>query len=115
MPPFADAGEPAALTTLQVLRLLDSGPRGLTEEQAEERLLRYGENVVPARRPPSWPRRFLGSLRDPFTAVLLCLGVVSAAVASWGTACVIMVLVVVSCALRSGGEHQAGRSMAALR
>ncbi|MFI1621715.1 magnesium-translocating P-type ATPase [Streptomyces lydicus] len=115
LPPFTDAGEPAALTTLQVLRLLDSGPRGLTEEQAEERLLRYGENVVPARRPPSWPRRFLGSLRDPFTAVLLCLGVVSAAVASWGTACVIMVLVVVSCALRSGGEHQAGRSMAALR
>nr|WP_244304169.1 magnesium-translocating P-type ATPase [Streptomyces lydicus] len=115
MPPFTGAGEPAALTTLQVLRLLDSGPRGLTEEQAEERLLRYGENVVPARRPPSWPRRFVGSLRDPFTAVLLCLGVVSAAVASWGTACVIMVLVVVSCALRSGGEHQAGRSMAALR
>ncbi|AOP47537.1 magnesium-translocating P-type ATPase [Streptomyces lydicus] len=115
LPPFTGAGEPAALTTLQVLRLLDSGPRGLTEEQAEERLLRYGENVVPARRPPSWPRRFVGSLRDPFTAVLLCLGVVSAAVASWGTACVIMVLVVVSCALRSGGEHQAGRSMAALR
>ncbi|MFI0786019.1 magnesium-translocating P-type ATPase [Streptomyces lydicus] len=115
LPPFTGAGEPAALTTLQVLRLLDSGPRGLTEEQAEERLLRYGENVVPARRPPSWPRRFVGSLRDPFTAVLLCLGVVSAAVASWGTACVIMVLVVVRCALRSGGEHQAGRSMAALR
>lgn len=97
------------------MRLLESGPRGLTEEQAEERLVRYGENAVPAWRPPSWPRRFLGSLRDPFTAVLLCLGLVSAAIASWGTACVIMVLVVVSCVLRSGGEHRASRSMAALR
>ncbi|MGW2633663.1 magnesium-translocating P-type ATPase [Streptomyces chattanoogensis] len=112
--PLCDAGEPAALTSLQLMRLLDTGPRGLTEQQAEERLVRHGENVVPAWRPVSWPRRFLGSLRDPFTTVLLCLGLVSAAVASWGTACVIMVLVVVSCVLRSGGEHQASRSMAAL-
>ncbi|MCK7622609.1 magnesium-translocating P-type ATPase [Streptomyces sp. RS10V-4] len=107
--------EPAALTPLQLMRRLDSGPRGLTDAQAEERLARLGENTVPSWRPVSWPRRFLGALRDPFTTVLLCLGLVSAAVASWGTACVIMTLVVVSCALRSGGEHQAGRAMAALR
>nr|WP_258528073.1 magnesium-translocating P-type ATPase [Streptomyces sp. NBRC 110611] len=110
----SDAGG-GPLTTLQVMRLLGSGPRGLTEGQAEERLVRYGENTPPAWQPVSWPRRFVGSLRDPFTSVLLCLGLVSAAVASWGTACVIMVLVVVSCVLRSGGEHQASRSMAALR
>ncbi|WP_079124401.1 magnesium-translocating P-type ATPase [Streptomyces sp. NBRC 110611] len=109
------SGQPAGGTTLQLMRRLASGPRGLTEQQAEERLLRDGENMIPAWRPVSWPRRFLGSLRDPFTAVLLCLGLVSAAVASWGTACVITVLVVVSCLLRSGGEHRAGRSMAALR
>ncbi|MFJ5676357.1 magnesium-translocating P-type ATPase [Streptomyces sp. NPDC093097] len=113
-PPGA-AGDSAALTSLQLMRRLDSGPRGLTEAQAEERLARFGENVVPSWRPVSWPRRFLGALRDPFTTVLLCLALVSAAVASWGTACVIMTLVVVSCALRSGGEHQAGRAMAALR
>nr|WP_234430778.1 magnesium-translocating P-type ATPase [Streptomyces sp. NRRL F-4489] len=109
------AARPAALTTLQLMRRLDSGPRGLTEAQAGERLARLGENTVPSWRPVSWPRRFLGALRDPFTTVLLCLGLVSAAVASWGTACVILALVVVSCALRSGGEHQAGRAMAALR
>ncbi|MFF4287799.1 magnesium-translocating P-type ATPase [Streptomyces sp. NPDC001633] len=109
------SADAARLTTLELLRRLAAGPRGLTAEQAEERLVRDGENVAPGRRPVSWPRRFLGSLRDPFTAVLLCLGLVSAAVASWGTACVIMVLVVVSCLLRSGGEHQAGRAMAGLR
>ncbi|WP_382464888.1 magnesium-translocating P-type ATPase [Streptomyces noursei] len=113
--PVGGPVEPAALTALQLMRRLDSGPRGLTEAQAEERLARFGENTVPSWRPVSWPRRFLGALRDPFTTVLLCLGLVSAAVASWGTACVIMTLVVVSCALRSGGEHQAGRAMAALQ
>ncbi|MDJ0346127.1 magnesium-translocating P-type ATPase [Streptomyces sp. H10-C2] len=105
----------AGLTPLEMLRRLGSGPRGLLESQAEERLLQYGENTIAAQRPASWPVRFVGSLRDPFTTVLLCLGLVSAVVASWGTACVIAVLVAVSCALRSSGEYRADRSTAALR
>ncbi|MFF8694442.1 magnesium-translocating P-type ATPase [Streptomyces sp. NPDC015144] len=109
------AGTEAGSTSLQVLRSLDSGPRGLLEEEAADRLVRCGENVLPAWRPVSWPRRFLRSLRDPFTSVLLCLGLVSAAVSSWGTACVTLVLVVVSCLLRSVEEHRADRSTAALR
>jgi Mg2+-importing ATPase len=104
-----------ALTSLQVLRHLDTGPRGLTEAQAGDRLVRFGANTVPGRRAPSWPRLFVRGLRDPFTAVLLCLGLVSAAVAAWGTACVILCLVVVSCALRATGEYRADRSMAGLR
>ncbi len=121
--PEADGGPPdhvsitdvAELTSLEVLRLMRSGPRGLLEAHAEDRLLRYGENAVAPRSPASWLRRLARSLRDPFAMVLLCLGLVSAAIASWGTACVVLVLVVVSCVLRSGGEHRADRSMAALR
>lgn len=106
---------PAAPTSLQVLRSLDSGPRGLLEAEAEERLTRFGENILPAWRPVPWPLRFLRTLRDPFTSVLLCLGLVSAAVNAWGTAAVTLVLVVVSCLLRSAEEHRADRATAALR
>ncbi|MFJ2567177.1 magnesium-translocating P-type ATPase [Streptomyces sp. NPDC087568] len=102
-------------TPLQVLRRLDSGPRGLTDAEAEARLAAVGENTVPEVRTPSWPLRWMRSLRDPFTAVLLCLGLVSTLVASWGTAAVILSLVAVSCVLRATGEHRADRSMAALR
>ncbi|MEV7893207.1 magnesium-translocating P-type ATPase [Streptomyces cyaneofuscatus] len=102
-------------TSLQILRSLESGPRGLVEAHAEERLARFGENVLPAWRPVPWPRRFVRSLRDPFTSVLLCLGLVSAVVSAWGTACVILALVAVSCLLRSTEEHRADRSTAALR
>jgi Mg2+-importing ATPase len=109
------ASETAGGTTLEVLRRLESGPRGLTETQAASRLAAVGENTLPDRRTPSWPRRCVRALRDPFTAVLLCLGLVSAAVASWGTAVVILALVAVSCALRAGGEHRADRSLTALR
>ncbi|GAA2307615.1 magnesium-translocating P-type ATPase [Streptomyces hawaiiensis] len=109
------ASEPAEGTTLEVLRRLESGPRGLTESEAASRLAAFGENTLPDRRTPSWPRRCARALRDPFTAVLLCLGLVSAAVASWGTAVVILALVAVSCVLRASGEHRADRSLAALR
>ncbi|WP_438306659.1 magnesium-translocating P-type ATPase (plasmid) [Streptomyces sp. HUAS TT11] len=105
----------AVPSVLEVLRGLGSGPRGLTEGQAEERLQRLGANTVPDRRAASWPRLFVRSLRDPFTAVLVCLGLVSAVVFAWGTATVILLLVVVSCVLRASGEHRADRSMAGLR
>ncbi|MEV0964046.1 magnesium-translocating P-type ATPase [Streptomyces sp. NPDC049910] len=111
----AGSAEPGTPTALQVLRRLDCGTRGLTEAEAEARLTRYGPNTVPAHRGPSWPRLFARGLRDPFTAVLLCVGLVSAVVASWGTACVVLVLVGVSGALRAHGECRTDRSLAALR
>ncbi|MEU5559665.1 magnesium-translocating P-type ATPase [Streptomyces globisporus] len=122
-PGHVTTGAPAAVvpgfdagpTLLQTLRALGTGPRGLLEAEAEIRLARTGENVLPARRPVPWPRRFLRSFLDPFTSVLLCLGLVSALVTAWGTACVILALVAVSCLLRSTEEHRADRSTQALR
>ncbi|MFZ4284193.1 HAD-IC family P-type ATPase [Streptomyces rhizosphaericola] len=114
-PAGAGPGTGQVKTSLEILRSLDSGPRGLVEARAEERLARFGENVLPAWRPVPWPRRFVRSLRDPFTSVLLCLGLVSAVVSAWGTACVILALVAVSCLLRSAEEHRADRSTADLR
>ncbi|MEU0968801.1 magnesium-translocating P-type ATPase [Streptomyces sp. NPDC005917] len=107
--------EGAAATALQVLRRLDTGPRGLTEAEAGARLAVAGENTPPLPHAVSWPSRCARALRDPFTAVLLTLGLVSALVASWGTAVVILALVTVSCGLRAAGEHRADRSLAALR
>ncbi|MGJ5752622.1 Mg2+-importing ATPase [Streptomyces puniciscabiei] len=105
----------ASGTSLQVLRRLDTGPRGLTDAEAAARLATHGENAPPRPRTPSALRRCLRGLRDPFTAVLLTLGLVSAFVASWGTATVILALVAVSCALRAAGERRADRSLASLR
>ncbi|MEU2617049.1 magnesium-translocating P-type ATPase [Streptomyces sp. NPDC007157] len=107
--------EGEAATALQVLRRLDTGPRGLTEAEAAARLAHAGENTPPLPHTASWPLRCVRALRDPFTAVLLTLGLVSALVASWGTAVVILALVAVSCGLRAAGEHRADRSLAALR
>ncbi len=105
----------AAQAPLTALRHLETGPRGLTEAEAEERLARHGENTPPAWHTPSLARRLVQRVREPFTAVLLLLGLVSAAIGSVGTACVILALVTVSCVLRAGGELRADRSVAGLR
>nr|WP_245981012.1 HAD-IC family P-type ATPase [Streptomyces reniochalinae] len=105
----------AAHAPLAALRRLEAGPRGLTEAEAADRLARYGENSPPSWRTPSLWRRLCRGVRDPFTAVLLCLAVVSTAVGSWGTAGVIAALVTVSCVLRACGELRADRSVAGLR
>lgn len=110
------ASEPAADgTALQTLRRLAARPRGLTEAEAEIRLAEHGENTLPRAESSSWPRLLLSGLRDPFTCVLLCLGLVSALVASWGTSAVILSLVAVASVLRASGERRADRSVAALR
>ncbi|MET8975037.1 magnesium-translocating P-type ATPase [Streptomyces sp. NPDC004539] len=102
-------------TALQTLRRLGTRPYGLTEDEATARLARYGENTLPETSTVAWPRLLLTGVRDPFTCVLLCLGLVSALVSSWGTATVILALVAVSCVLRASGERRADRSVAALR
>ncbi|MEW2131294.1 HAD-IC family P-type ATPase [Streptomyces sp. NPDC005435] len=102
-------------TALALLRRLETGPRGLTDTEAAARLAALGENAPARPAGPSWPRRSARALRDPFTALLLTLGLVSACVASWRTASVILALVAVSCALRVTGERRADRALAALR
>ncbi|WP_416967736.1 magnesium-translocating P-type ATPase [Streptomyces sp. 4F14] len=102
-------------TVLETLRRLDTRPRGLTEDEAVGRLAEYGENTLPETSTVAWPRLLLTGLKDPFTCVLLCLGLVSALVSTWGTATVILALVAVSCVLRASGERRADRSVAALR
>jgi hypothetical protein len=68
-PPPPRPSETAGDTILEVLRRLESGPRGLTETEAAARLVTRGENSLPQRRTPSWPRRCAHALRAaPFTA-----------------------------------------------
>ncbi|QNP69530.1 HAD-IC family P-type ATPase [Streptomyces roseirectus] len=111
----SERGPQADDSALETLRRLGSRPKGLTEDEAAVRLAEHGENTLPETTSVAWPRLLLTGVRDPFTCVLLCLGLVSALVSSWGTATVILALVAVSCVLRAAGERRADRSVAALR
>ena len=105
----------AELPLLQVFRQLESSPRGLAEDDAQERLAACGDNTLARGQPPGWAAQLSGAARDPFVLVLLGLDAVSAAIGNGYSAAVITVLVALSCLLRFCQERRAGRAAAALR
>ncbi|MGC0311805.1 HAD-IC family P-type ATPase [Kitasatospora acidiphila] len=106
---------PARLSRLQALRSLDSTPRGLSEQEAEDRLARYGENTVLPEPGPGRLRRIRTALADPFTALLTGLAAVCALIGSWGSTAILGALVAAACALRLADEHRAASALTALR
>ncbi len=105
----------AAASPLQVMRGLDSGWHGLDETEAQDRLIRLGDNTLALGRPPHWSRRVLTAARNPFVLILICLTAVSAATGDLDGAVVITTMVVISCVLRVRQEYRSGVAAAALR
>lgn len=61
-----------------ILTELESSASGLSEEQAEERLERYGENKLAEAKKTTVLQRFLQQLKDPMLLILLAAAAVSA-------------------------------------
>ena len=66
-------------STEEVLQTLDAGLGGLTTQQAQERLAKYGPNKLKEAEKISLFRRFLNQLKDPMLIILMIAAVVSAA------------------------------------
>jgi Mg2+-importing ATPase len=103
------------MPVLQVLRRLESGPRGLDEEQAQTRLERDGENVIVVSGRGHPGARLLRALTNPFVVILYILGSTFALIGAFGAAAVIGVMVLVSCSLQVRQEHRFDRVAATLR
>jgi plasma-membrane calcium-translocating P-type ATPase len=72
---------PHILTPEQVFTELSSRPAGLTEEEARERLLKYGKNALKEGKKRSLLAKFFDQLKDVMIIVLLVASAVSAAIA----------------------------------
>jgi Mg2+-importing ATPase len=103
------------MPVLQVLRRLESGPRGLDEEQAQTRLGRYGENVIAASGRRHRGALLVRALTNPFVVILYILGSVFALIGALGAAAMIGVMALISCSLQVRQEHRFDRVAATLR
>ncbi|MEU6849418.1 cation-transporting P-type ATPase [Actinacidiphila alni] len=88
--------------------------RGLTQAEAERRLVRYGHNEVAPPRPTALHRRVLAQLRDPLIMVLLGAVLLTVAIGDHPDAVVIGVVVVFNTAVGVTQEVRADRAIAAL-
>ena len=70
-----------SMTAAQALSSLQSGERGITDEEARTRLLKYGENVLRDKKRGGAVRLFLAQFKDFMTILLICAAVISGTVA----------------------------------
>ncbi len=66
-------------STQQVLERLGVTQDGLSTQQAQERLQKYGPNKLKEGEKPTWFQRFLAQLKDPMLIILMIAALVSAA------------------------------------
>ena len=94
---------------------LGSSPHGLTEQNAAERVVQYGENRPGRYVDDGVLGRFWDALRSPFVALLAVFGVVLVAVGDGDGAVTVAVVVTSAVALRLWQQTRAVRAVRALR
>ncbi|WP_284574410.1 cation-translocating P-type ATPase [Streptomyces sp. 2P-4] len=87
---------------------------GLTQTEAERRLVRYGRNEVSPPRPTPLYRRVLAQLRDPLIMVLLGAALLTILIGDYPDAVVIGLVIVVNTTVGVTQEVRADRAVAAL-
>ena len=100
-----------ALKRGAVLETLDTNLDGLTSQDAEKRLAKYGRNELPAPKPKSWVSRFLDQFDDVLMYILIGAAVLKAVSGSWVDFTVITVVILASAVI---GIVQEGRAASAL-
>ncbi len=108
-----------AKSARQTLEQLETDKvRGLSGEEAERRLGRYGLNRLQGTKRESLPRRFFGQMKDPMILVLLAAAALSLWASGgedWLDAVIILVIVVVNACISISQEDSAERALEALR
>ena len=95
-----------------------SRSRGLTSEQARQRLEQYGPNTLEQQAKRSLAVRLLGQLKDPMILVLLAAAALSLVIGGfqeWVDAVIILVIVLINAAISLSQESNAERALEALR
>ncbi|MGY3749058.1 magnesium-translocating P-type ATPase [Vagococcus acidifermentans] len=105
----------AKMSTRDLMMAFRTSPKGLTSEDARNRLLEYGENKVDIQKPTPWYKLLFHSFLDPFIYVLLLLFAVSVLTADYETATVMIIMILASAILRFVQDYKAQREAFALQ
>ena len=99
----------------ELLRKLGTGPGGLPQAAADERLRTVGPNEIAQEKPQSWPVRLLRIALNPLVILLTALAAISFATGDARAGTVMATMVVLSVGLRFLQEARADAAAAKLR
>ncbi|PAJ77653.1 magnesium-translocating P-type ATPase [Burkholderia ubonensis] len=123
-PRIMRAAQEAARPLDDTLKALRTSPRGLTYEQAADRLQLDGPNEIAHDKPPHWTRQLLTSFHNPFVYVLLVLAAISFCTDVWFAApddrdyvgmTILLTMVTISALLRFVQEFRSLRAAEKLK
>ncbi|KVP46708.1 magnesium-translocating P-type ATPase [Burkholderia ubonensis] len=118
------AAQEAARPLEDTLKALRTSTRGLTYEQATDRLQLDGPNEIAHDKPPHWTRQLLMSFHNPFVYVLLVLAAISFCTDVWFAApgdrdyvgmTILLTMVTISALLRFAQEFRSLRAAEKLK
>ena len=98
-----------------VYKELQSGPEGLEDEEAGDRLRFYGPNTLPLKEPPGIWTILLHQVLNPLIFILLAAAVACVAIGEVTDAIFILVVIALNSGLGAYQEYQAERSAASLQ
>lgn len=96
-------------------QLLASGPGGLRDEDAAERLAKDGPNLIGASSHPSLAAKALRRVGEPLTAILLLSAAISGTAGDWQSFFIIVLIVALSIVLDLYQEQKAETAIDALK
>ena len=115
-PQSSNATTHHSLAAHEVVLLLESDPhRGLSGEDAEERLARFGPNSLPAAKGAGLVRRVLRQFHHPLIYVLLAAAAITAGLGEYVDSAVILGVVLVNALIGFIQESKAEGALDALR
>ncbi|WP_080494117.1 magnesium-translocating P-type ATPase [Burkholderia ubonensis] len=123
-PRIMRAAQEAARPLDHTLKALRTSTRGLTYEQATDRLQLDGPNEIAHDKPPHWTRQLLMSFHNPFVYVLLVLAAISFCTDVWFAApgdrdyvgmTILLTMVTISALLRFAQEFRSLRAAEKLK
>ncbi len=107
--------EVARLETILVPEKLGVSAAGLTQEEAAERIEKYGPNVVATEKQHTWLWRLYTAARNPLVILLTILAILSYATGDARAATVMALMVVLGLSLRFVQESRADAAAAKLK
>src|SRR5208283_2761563 len=93
-----------------VLALFETSEKGLTIEEAANRLETYGPNSITGTRPSSVVLRFLSHFKNPVTMILLFAAILSGILGDIANCIIIFIIILVSVSLDFSQEYRAERT-----
>jgi magnesium-transporting ATPase (P-type) len=104
-----------SLQASEVLDFLETSPQGLTSEEAQKRLAKYGPNVLVEKRNISFAYKFLFQLKDLFSILLLFAALLAVFAGMWELSSTILALVLVNTFFSLFQEWRAEKAMETLK